>query len=95
MRDRIMPADEYTGILQILAAGAFVFAALLALRLTTGNRPVAQMGVFEVVILVAMCLTLTAILLWESVSPAEGVLAFGALLVLLQLSMWRRERKNS
>lgn len=85
-----MLADDYVGIIQVLVAGVLAFIALLALRRTTGNRPVMDMSAFDVVVLIVMGLTLTAVLLWESVSLAEGMLAFAIILILLQVSTMRQ-----
>ena len=68
---------------RVLLAGALVYVFLVATLRVSGNRTLAKLNAFDLVVTVALGSTLASVLINRSVSVAEGALAL-LLLVVLQ-----------
>jgi uncharacterized membrane protein YcaP (DUF421 family) len=78
--------DSWLGLGRVLLVGTLAYVALVLLLRITGKRTLSKLNAFDLVVTVALGSTLATVLLSKSVALAEGVLAFG-LLVLLQYAV--------
>lgn len=75
--------QNWSGIIRTVIVGALAYASLVLFLRVSGKRTLAKLNAFDLVVTVALGSTLSAILLQESISLAEGAVAL-ALLILLQ-----------
>jgi uncharacterized membrane protein YcaP (DUF421 family) len=68
---------------RVIVVGLLAYTALVVFLRISGKRTLTKLNAFDLVVTVALGSTLSAVLLNKSISLAEGVLAFG-LLILLQ-----------
>jgi uncharacterized membrane protein YcaP (DUF421 family) len=86
--------DSWTGLLRVVVVGTLAYAALVVLLRTTGKRTLSKLNAFDLVVTVALGPTLATVLLTKDVALAEGIVAFG-LLVLLQYAItWSSVRSD-
>lgn len=91
--------SDWVDLGRMVAVGTLAYAALIVFLRLSGKRTLTKLNAFDLVITVALGSTLSAVLLDKSISLAEGVLAFG-LLILLQYILtwgsvrWRRFEKG-
>lgn len=86
---------DWTDLGRVIAVGTLAYAALVLFLRISGKRTLTKLNAFDLVITVALGSTLSAVLLNKAISLAEGVLAFG-LLILLQYSItWLSVRWRS
>jgi uncharacterized membrane protein YcaP (DUF421 family) len=78
--------DSWVGLGRVLLVGTLAYVALVLLLRITGKRTLSKLNAFDLVVTVALGSTLATVLLSKSVALAEGVLAFGPL-VLLQYAV--------
>lgn len=71
---------------RMAGAALIVLVALVALRLITGRRELAQMSSFDLVLLAAFGVIVGVLLVFETPALGEGVLALAILLLALQLN---------
>jgi uncharacterized membrane protein YcaP (DUF421 family) len=75
--------DDWTGVVRVVVLGMLAYFALIALLRISGNRTLAKMNAFDLVVTIAFGSVLATVLLSRDISLAEGIAAF-ALLVVLQ-----------
>ncbi|ETW11850.1 hypothetical protein ATO8_14327 [Roseivivax marinus] len=75
--------QSWSGIIRTLIVGTMAYAFLVFSLRLSGNRTLAKLNAFDLVITVAFGSTLASILLSESVALAEGITAL-VLLIALQ-----------
>jgi hypothetical protein len=73
---------------RVIVIGACAYAALVALLRVSGKRTLSKMNAFDLVVTVALGSTLATVLLSKDVALAEGVLAFGVLILLQFMVAW-------
>ncbi|MFC0103667.1 DUF421 domain-containing protein [Sphingopyxis terrae] len=78
--------DSWHGLLRVLLLSIAAYAGLLALLRWSGNRTLAKLSAFDLVVTVALGSCLATIILTSNVALAEGVLAM-TMLVLLQYAI--------
>ena len=78
--------DGWFGLVRVVVVGSAAYAALVLLLRVSGQRTLAKLNAFDLVVTVALGSTLGTVLLSESVALAGGLLAF-ALLVGLQYAV--------
>lgn len=76
--------QDWDDFLQVAVAGLVMVVALIALRLITGQRELAQMTPFDLVALAAIGVILGAVLLLKTPALGEGLLALAILVLALQ-----------
>jgi hypothetical protein len=87
--------DNWAGLVRVLVVGLLAYSALVVLLRVSGKRTLAKMNAFDLVVTVALGLTLATILLSVDVALVEGVLGL-ALLVALQLMVaWMSVRVSA
>ena len=74
--------DGWTVLLRTFVVGALAYLALVVLLRTSGKRSLSKLNAFDLVVTVAMGSTLATMLLSKETSLAQGVVAFGTLLLL-------------
>ncbi|MBO6718755.1 MAG: DUF421 domain-containing protein [Rhizobiaceae bacterium] len=74
--------QNWQGIVRTLAVGVLAYACLVLFLRISGKRTLAKLNAFDLVVTVALGSTLSAILLQESISLAEGATALALLIVL-------------
>jgi uncharacterized membrane protein YcaP (DUF421 family) len=77
---RDMLLGEPAGWVRTLLVGVSAYVALVLLLRISGKRTLSKMNAFDFVVTVALGSTLATVLLNQSVSLLEGVLAFGLLI---------------
>ena len=75
--------QDWSGIVRTLVVGTLAYALLVLTLRVSGNRTLAKLNAFDLIVTVALGSILASILLSEGVALAEGVTAF-LLLILLQ-----------
>jgi uncharacterized membrane protein YcaP (DUF421 family) len=73
---------------RVVVIGACAYAALVALLRVSGKRTLSKMNAFDLVVTVALGSTLATVLLSKDVALAEGMLAFGVLILLQFMVAW-------
>ena len=80
--------DDYASLGRILLVGTLAYTALIVMLLVSGNRTLAKMNAFDFVVTVAFGSTLAAIMLNDSISLSEGVVALFLLVGLQFIVTW-------
>lgn len=75
--------QSWSGIVRTVLVGSLAYATLVVFLRISGKRTLAKLNAFDLVVTVALGSTLSAIILQESISLAEGATAL-ALLIFLQ-----------
>ncbi len=78
--------DSWFGLARVVLVGAAAYVALVFLLRMSGKRTLSKMNAFDLVVTVALGSTLATVTLNRPVPLAEGVVAFG-LLILLQFAI--------
>lgn len=78
--------NDWTSVLKIVVVGTGSYAALLVLQRISGKRTLSKLNAFDLVVTVALGSTLATTILSPDVALADGVVAFGVLM-LLQLAV--------
>ena len=78
--------DSWAALGRVVLVGSLAYLALILLLRSSGKRTLTKLNAFDLVITVALGSTLATVLLDNSISLAEGVLAL-ALLIFLQFSI--------
>lgn len=86
--------DGASGLLRVGVVGLSAYAALIALLRVTGKRTLSKMNAFDLVVTVALGSTLATVLLSKDVALAEGVTAFGLLILLQYAVTWASVRSK-
>lgn len=76
----------WDSLLRTLVVGVLAYGVLIVFLRIAGKRTLSKMNAFDLVVTVALGSTLATVLLTKTVALAEGMLAFG-LLVLLQFTV--------
>ena len=74
--------DSWFGLARVVLVGAAAYVALVFLLRMSGKRTLSKMNAFDLVVTVALGSTLATVTLNRSVPLAEGVVAFGLLILL-------------
>jgi uncharacterized membrane protein YcaP (DUF421 family) len=80
--------DTWLELGRVVVIGTCAYAALVALLRVSGKRTLSKMNAFDLVVTVALGSTLATVLLSKDVALAEGVLAFGVLILLQFVVAW-------
>jgi uncharacterized membrane protein YcaP (DUF421 family) len=86
---------DWTDLGRVIAVGTLAYAALVLFLRISGKRTLTKLNAFDLVITVALGSTLSAVLLNKAISLAEGVLAFGLLILLQYCITWLSVRYRS
>lgn len=78
--------NTWTSIMKIVIVGTASYAGLLVLQRISGKRTLSKLNAFDLVVTVALGSTLATTILSPDVALADGVVAFGVLM-LLQLAV--------
>lgn len=73
---------DWEGIVRTIVVGIAAFIGLVLFVRVSGKRTLAKLNAFDLVVTVALGSTLSAIVLQKSVALAEGLTAFGVLILL-------------
>lgn len=84
--------DSFDGIARTIVVGVLAYIALVSVLRMSGNRTLAKMNAFDLVVTVALGSTLATILLTEDVALAEGIVAYGVLIGMQFLVTWSSVR---
>ena len=68
--------QNWSGIVRTLVVGTLAYAALVLALRVSGNRTLAKLNAFDLIVTVALGSVLASILLSEGVALAEGIVAF-------------------
>lgn len=82
MQPAQMLFQDWGGIVRTLIVGVLAYVGLVVFLRIAGKRTLAKLNAFDLVVTVALGSTLSAILLQESIALAEGLTAFGVLILL-------------
>ncbi|MFC0199586.1 MULTISPECIES: DUF421 domain-containing protein [Paracoccus] len=74
--------QNWEGIVRTLVVGVLAYVTLILFLRISGKRTLAKLNAFDLVVTVALCSTLSAILLQESIALAEGAVALGLLIAM-------------
>jgi uncharacterized membrane protein YcaP (DUF421 family) len=80
--------DTWFELGRVVVVGTCTYAALVALLRVSGKRTLSKMNAFDFVVTVALGSTLATVLLSKDVALAEGMLAFGILILLQFVVAW-------
>jgi uncharacterized membrane protein YcaP (DUF421 family) len=84
--DLLLFFSDWTDLFRVVAVGTLAYVALVVFVRISGKRTLTNLNAFNLIITVALGSTLSAVLLNKAISLAEGLVAFG-LLILLQYSI--------
>lgn len=84
--------DGFESLARVLVVGVLAYAALVLFLRISGRRTLSKMNSFDFVVTVALGSTLATVLLSESVSLADGLVAFGLLISLQFMVTWTNVR---
>ena len=84
--------NGWSGLYRTTIVGVLAYVALVLLLRTSGKRTLSKMNAFDLVVTVALGSTLATILLNKDVALAEGVTAFGVLILLQFVVAWTSVR---
>lgn len=80
--------NSWYSLLRILIVGTLAYVALIMLLRGSGKRTLAKLNAFDLVVTVSLGSLLATILLSQSVSLAEGIVALSLLIGLQYLVAW-------
>lgn len=78
--------NDWASILKVMLVGIGSYAGLLVIQRISGKRTLSKLNAFDLVVTVALGSTLATTILSPDVALADGVVAFGVLM-LLQLAV--------
>ncbi len=84
--------DSWSGLIRVLVVGSLAYASLVLMLRVSGKRTLSKMNAFDLVVTVALGSVLATVLLAKDVALAEGLLAFGLLILLQYLVAWLSAR---
>jgi uncharacterized membrane protein YcaP (DUF421 family) len=84
----------WAGIGRTALVGVLAYAGLVAMLRVSGNRTLAKMNAFDLVVTVALGSTLATVLLSSEVALAEGLTAFAVLIALQFVVAWLAARST-
>ncbi len=84
--------NDWVGIARVLVFGTLAYGALIALLRISGKRTLSKMNAFDLVVTVALGLTLAAAVLTPSVALVESLVAFTTLVGLQALVAFSQTR---
>lgn len=87
--------DSWTGLVRVVVVGLLAYIALIALLRVSGNRTLSKMNAFDLIVTVALGSTLATILLSSDVALAEGLTAFGVLILMQFVIAWLSVRSQA
>jgi len=87
--------DSWESLLRVIIVGAAAYVALVLMLRVSGKRTLSKMNAFDLVVTVALGSTLATVLLSRSVPLADGLLAFGLLILLQYVITWLSVRSGS
>jgi uncharacterized membrane protein YcaP (DUF421 family) len=79
---------------RVVVVGILAYIALIAILRISGKRTLAKMNAFDLIVTVALGSTLATVLLSRDVALAEGILAFGVLVLLQYAVAWLSVRSK-
>lgn len=74
--------DAWSDLFRVIVVAPVAYCALVAFLRVSGNRTLAKLNAFDLVVTIALGSTLSAVILDEDVALAEGIAALGLLVVL-------------
>jgi uncharacterized membrane protein YcaP (DUF421 family) len=81
-----------SALVRTLVVGVFAYLGLIAILRASGNRTLAKLNAFDLVVTVALGSTLATILLSREVALAQGLLALALLVALQYVITWSSVR---
>lgn len=87
--------QNWSGIVRTLVVGTLAYAALVLSLRVSGNRTLAKLNAFDLIVTVALGSVLASILLSEGVALAEGIVAFVLLIGLQYLVAYLSVRSRT
>lgn len=80
--------SDWADLGRIVAVGTLAYAAMVLCLRLSGKRTLTKLNAFDLVITVALGSTLSTVLLDKTISLAEGIVAFGLLILLQYILTW-------
>lgn len=80
--------DSWTGLLRVVIVGTLAYVGLILVLRISGKRTLSKMNAFDLVVTVSLGSTLATVLLSKDVALAEGMTAFGILILLQFIVAW-------
>ena len=84
--------QNWEGVVRTLFVGILAYATLVVFLRLSGQRTLAKLNAFDLVVTIALGSVLSSILLQESIALVEGATAFGLLIGLQLLVAWASVR---
>ena len=84
--------SDWADLGRILAVGTLAYTAMILCLRLSGKRTLTKLNAFDLVITVALGSTLSTVLLDKTISLAEGIVAFGLLILLQYILTWSSVR---
>ncbi len=84
--------DDWSIVARTLIVGTLAYVAMVLLLRVSGQRTLAKMNAFDLVVTVALGSALANVLLNEAVALTEGIVAFALLIALQYLVTWSSVR---
>lgn len=84
--------SDWADLGRILAVGTLAYTAMILCLRLSGKRTLTKLNAFDLVITVALGSTLSTVLLDKTISLAEGIVAFGLLILLQFILTWSSVR---
>lgn len=79
---------SWMGLVRIIIVGVIAYCVLVLFLRISGKRTLSKMNAFDLVVTVALGSTLATVLISKDVPLAEGVAAFGLLILLQFIISW-------
>lgn len=86
--------DGWLGLVRIVAVSVLAYCGLVLFLRVSGKRTLSKMNAFDLVITVALGSTLSSVVISRDVPLAEGLLAFGMLILLQYVITWCSVRSH-
>jgi uncharacterized membrane protein YcaP (DUF421 family) len=80
--------DGWDGVVRVALTGAAAYLAIVVLLRVSGKRTLSKMNAFDFIVTIALGSALSATILDENISLAEGVTAFAVLIAAQYLITW-------
>lgn len=87
--------QSWSELLRVVIIGVLAYVALVTLLRLLGNRTLAKMNAYDLVVTFALGSTLAATILSQDVSLAEGITAFALLMTMEVLITWLSEHSST
>ena len=86
--------DGWASLLRVVVVGLLAYVGLIVMLRVSGKRTLSKMNAFDLIVTVALGSTLATTLLGNGVALAEGMTAFGLLIVVQFAVAWTCARSD-